>query len=89
MNNEEKIQELNDKIDLLTSQLNAEYLSEYQLKNLMYRIDNLTISRDVLQNKINREIPENNKNKRNIILHICYIIMIIYLLVLVSLIVSL
>lgn len=89
MNNEEKLQELNDKIDLLTSQLNAEYLNDYQLKNIMYRLDNLTISRDILQNKINREIPENNKNKSNIILHICYIIMIIYLVILLNLIVSL
>ena len=88
MTNEEKLIELNDKIDLLTSQLQAEYLTEYQIRRLMYRLDNLTISRDILQNKINRDITNNNKNI-NIMQYICTIIQIIYLLILIYLIVSL
>lgn len=85
MNNENKLFELNDKIDLLTSQLQADYLTEYQIKNLLYRLDNLTIARDLLQNKINREYSNNNKNS-NILYHIIIIIQIIYLLYLIYLI---
>lgn len=85
MNNENKLLELNEKIDLLTSQLQANYLTDYQINNLLYRLDNLTITRDLLQNRINREYSNNNKNS-NIIYHIINIIQIIYLLYLIYLI---
>lgn len=89
MNNEEKLLELNNKIELLTGQLHAEYLSEYQLKGIMYRLDNLTITRDLLQNKINREYKENNKSIIDIVVfYICYTITLIYLLILIYLIAS-
>ncbi len=66
MSDEFKLLELNDKIDLLTSQLQADYLSDYQVRTLLYQIDNLTIKRDLLQDKINRENKENNRSIENI-----------------------
>ena len=65
MNTEEKLLELNDKIDLLTSQLQAEYLTDYQVRTLLYQIDGLTIKRDLLQDKINRENKENTRKIEN------------------------
>lgn len=65
MNNNNKLVELNNKIDLLTSQLQANYLTDYQVRTLVYQIDNLTIKRDLLQDKINRENKENTRKIEN------------------------
>lgn len=89
MNDNEKLLELNEKIELLDSQLNAEYLSEYQFKQIMYRLDNLAITRDLLQNKINRQENAQDLDKIDIfILHISYILKILFLLYLFHLVVS-
>ena len=89
MNDNEKILELNEKIEMLESQLKAEYLSEYQFKQIMYRLDNLTIARDLLQNKINRQENKQDLDKIDIfILHISYILKILFLLYLFHLVVS-
>ena len=89
MEDNEKLFELNEKIDLLLSQTNAEYLSDYQMRTLLYQIDNLTIKRDLLQNKINRQENTQEIDKLDIILlHISYILYILFILYLLYKVVS-
>lgn len=91
MNDYKKLDELNEKIDLLLSQTNAEYLSDYQIRSLLYQIDNLTIKRDLLQNKINSENTnitirkkENNTNKNSSLHFIILFFIYLYVIYMIS-----